>query len=82
MSLSDLKADILDRAYDDIETITSGFEAIILLIIGLFALITFTFLTISKNYIDPYSKVTKVKNNSLISFFVSVRNDEKLIVDL
>jgi len=81
MSLSDLKADILDRAYDDIETITSGFEAIILLIIGLFALIAFTFLTISKNYIDPYSKVTKVKNNSLISFFVSVRNDEKLIVD-
>ena len=81
MSLSDLKTDILDQFYNDIDGIVSGSENTIIIVFGLVAFIICFFLTISTNYNDPYSKTTEVKKTPLVSLFVSVRNDEKLIVD-
>lgn len=72
---------MLNQIYEDIETIVSGFENTIL-IISLFVLtIAILFLIISKGYVDPYKKIAnkKKKNETLVSFFVAVRNDEKLI---
>jgi len=82
MLLSDLSADILDQIFNDIEKLTSGFEYAILIICTILTIISIVFLSISKRYVDPYTQANKrTTNETLVSFFVAVRNDEKLLVD-
>ena len=82
MSLSDLKTDTLDQIYNDVNTIISGFETIILLTLAISLIVISTFLIVSKNYIDPHSRVKSKSEPVLVSFFVSVRNEEKMIIEL
>ena len=81
MSLSDLKTDTLDQIYNDVDTIISGFETIILLTLAISLVVIFTFLIVSKNYVDPHSRINRKSEPVLVSFFVSVRNEEKMIID-
>jgi len=82
MLLSDLSADILDQISNDIEELTSGFEYAILIICTILTIMGIAFLSISKRYVDPYNQANKkTTNETLVSFFVAVRNDEKLIVN-
>ena len=81
MSLSDLKTDTLDQIYNDVNTIISGFETIILLTLAISLVVIFTFLIVSKNYVDPHSRINKKSESVLVSFFVSVRNEEKMIIE-
>ena len=80
MELSDLKTDTFDLIYNDLETIIYGFETIILFSITLSLIVISTFLIVSKNYVDPHSRVKSKSEPVLVSFFVSVRNEEKMIV--
>ena len=80
MELSDLKTDTLDQIYNDVNTIISGFETIILLTLAISLIVISTFLIVSKNYIDPHARVKSKSEPVLVSFFVSVRNEEKMIV--
>ena len=80
MELSDLKTDTFDLIYNDLETIISGFETIILLALAISLVVFSTFLIVAKNYVDPYSRVKSKSEPVLVSFFVSVRNEEKMIV--
>ena len=43
--------------------------------------VIFTFLIVSKNYVDPHSRINKKSESVLVSFFVSVRNEEKMIIE-
>ncbi len=81
MSLSDLKTDTLDQIYNDVNAIISGLETIILLTLAISLVVIFTFLIVSKNYVDPHSRINRKSESVLVSFFVSVRNEEKMIIE-
>ena len=81
MELSDLKTDTFDLIYNDLETIISGFETIILLTLAISLVVFSTFLIVAKNYVDPHSRVKSKSEPVLVSFFVSVRNEEKMIIE-
>ena len=49
MELSDLKTDTLDQIYNDVNTVISGFETIILLALAISLVVFSTFLIVAKN---------------------------------
>jgi len=77
---------LLERILLELERLIQGNEGNVLIFSLVIIAISIQYLYLVKSYVDPYEKAKKElkpgeRKNPLVSFFVSVKNEEKEIID-